>query len=59
MKVSDLMSKKMAFLPHDAPAEDAAKLLAKPEITSILIEDRGKVIGTITDRDFVKQMIKD
>ncbi len=58
LKVSDVVSKKIVFLPHDAPVKEAARLLLETDANSIAIEDRGQVLGIVTVRDFAKLYLR-
>lgn len=57
MKVKDIM-KKAVTLDKDKTIKDAASLMSKKAIGSLIIIDKTKVIGIITERDVMKYLSK-
>ena len=53
MKIKDLMRKPIV-IEHDMMLSDAAKLMTKYSISSLLIVNNGEVIGIITYHDLVR-----
>ena len=53
MKIKDLM-KKPIVIEHDMMLSDAAKLMTKYSISSLLIVNDGEVLGIITYHDLVR-----
>jgi CBS domain-containing protein len=54
IRVSDVMSKDIVFLSHDASAKEAARILLENGANSIVIEDRGQVLGIVTVMDLAR-----
>ncbi|HEY9088473.1 MAG TPA: CBS domain-containing protein [Anaerolineaceae bacterium] len=53
MKVSDVMTKNIKVIPHNATVRDAAKLMKDIDTGFVPVIDSENVIGVITDRDIV------
>jgi len=53
MKIEDLM-KKPIVIEKDMSLADAAKLMTKYSINSLIIENNGKIVGIITHHDLIK-----
>ena len=51
MRISDVMTKDVAVLPPSARLQDAARRMREADTGFIPIEENGKIIGTVTDRD--------
>ena len=51
--VKDIMSKNMIKMNTDSTVLEVAKTLAKRNVSSMLLEDSGKIIGILTERDLV------
>ncbi|MBI3023702.1 MAG: CBS domain-containing protein [Thaumarchaeota archaeon] len=43
-------------IPADATVEDAAKVMDRQSCSCLLVEDRGKVVGIVTERDIVRRV---
>lgn len=59
MLVADILKSKgsgVVTSPPSLPVADAARLLAEKRIGSILILDRGKVAGILSERDIVRAL---
>ena len=59
MLVSDILKSKgdvVVTAPPGMPVAEAARLLAEKRIGSILILDRGKVAGILSERDIVRAL---
>lgn len=59
MLVSDILKSKgitVVSAPPSMPVTDAARLLAEKRIGSILILERGKVAGILSERDIVRAL---
>jgi CBS domain-containing protein len=52
-KLADLMTADPITLPHTATLVEAAEQMARSDIGDVVIEDKGKVCGLVTDRDIV------
>lgn len=58
MEVQAIMSKRIASLPPDATAADAAKLMKEEDVGAILaLGPDKKPIGIVTDRDLVIRVV--
>lgn len=54
--VEDIMSKDIAKIGADKNVQEVADLMAKRNISSVLVEDNGKIIGILTERDLVRNV---
>jgi CBS domain-containing protein len=54
--VKDIMSKNMIKMNTDSTVLEVAKTLAKRNVSSVLLEDSGKIIGILTERDLVRNV---
>jgi signal-transduction protein with cAMP-binding, CBS, and nucleotidyltransferase domain len=54
--VEDIMSKNMIKMNTDSTVLEVAKTLAKRNVSSVLLEDSGKIIGILTERDLVRNV---
>lgn len=57
LKVKDIMSKNVIFLSKDKSVFDAIKLMAEKSISTIIVEEKNKLLGIITERDLVKKIL--
>ncbi|AFM42072.1 putative signal-transduction protein containing cAMP-binding and CBS domains [Desulfosporosinus acidiphilus SJ4] len=57
MKVSDVMTSTVDWAGSKTSVADAARLMKKDDVGSIPICDNGKVVGMITDRDIVLNVV--
>ena len=53
----DFMTKKVIKIEKSKNALAAAKLMAKAEVGSLVVVERGKPVGIITDRDILVQVV--
>ncbi len=58
VKAKDIMQKKILTVPENTPLYTAAKLMTTNKIGCLPIIGRGKLIGIITEADFVKFFTK-
>jgi signal-transduction protein with cAMP-binding, CBS, and nucleotidyltransferase domain len=54
--VGDIMSKDIIKIDADKSIRDVANAMAERNISSILVEDSGKIIGILTERDLVRNV---
>ena len=54
--VGDIMSKDIVKIDADKSIQDVANAMAERNISSILVEDSGKIIGILTERDLVRNV---
>lgn len=59
VKVGQCMTVGVFTLPADKTVRDAARLLRKTNVGSIIVTQRGKAKGIITERDIVYKVIAD
>ncbi len=52
--VSDIMSKDLVTVKSNQTLEDAANLMLEKGVSSVLVKNRRKILGIVTDKDFVK-----
>lgn len=56
MRVKDVMTKRLITIDVDRSVYDAIKLMRKKKVSRLLVKDKGKIIGIITERDVVKRL---
>jgi CBS domain-containing protein len=54
--IEDIMSKDIVKIDADKSIQDVANIMADRNISSILVEDSGKIIGILTERDLVRNV---
>jgi len=57
IKVGDVMSKNVISVTRDASIIEVAKLMEKYNVGSIVVADKKKAEGIITERDIVRKLI--
>jgi CBS domain-containing protein len=57
--VKEIMTEKVISLPTSKKTIDALELMVKKDVGSIIILQRGKLYGIITERDIVRRITKD
>ncbi len=57
--VGDVISKDFFSVDTDSSIKDAAKLMVEKKISSLAVAHSGKLMGILTDSDFVKMMAMD
>jgi len=57
MKVKDIMTKNLIKTSIESTVSDAAKIMDGKNIGSLLIEENGKIIGIITERDILRKIV--
>jgi CBS domain-containing protein len=57
LKVEDIMVEDVVTVDSDASVMQAVKLMNKNEIGCLIVIRRGKAVGIITERDFLKRII--
>jgi PAS domain S-box-containing protein len=55
--ISEIMSRNVCSIDADADIEQAAKLMAERDISSIPVTEDGRVVGIFTERDMLKRVI--
>jgi len=57
VKVRDLMTKTLVVVDSDATALQAARIMDKRRVSSVLVSERGKLCGIITDHDIISRVV--
>ena len=52
--IKEVMSRNVTTLPSDTPVSEVAKCMVQKSISCVPIVDDGKLVGIISERDFVK-----
>ena len=52
--VKEIMSKNVATVAPDAPLQEAARLMLERKIGCVVVADKGRLVGILTESDFVK-----
>ena len=56
-KARDVMTKKVVFVKRDTPLKEVAEVMGKHGISGVpVVENGGKVVGIISEKDFLFQM---
>jgi CBS domain-containing membrane protein len=58
LQVHEIMGRKLITTHADTTAEEAAKILIDKKIGCLPVVDEGRLVGIITERDFVKAFCK-
>jgi CBS domain-containing protein len=56
-RVRDAMVPDPASLAADATAEDAGRLLARPEVRAVFVVDSGTLTGVVTRKTLVREVV--
>jgi CBS domain-containing protein len=59
LKVEDVMVKDVVTVSSDKSAKDAADMMNRYEIGCLLVVNRGKAVGILTERDLLKRVISE
>ena len=54
-KVGDAMTMNPITIPSSKTLRDAAKIMAKEHVGSLLVTEENKIVGILTERDIVKK----
>ena len=57
LRVSDVMVKEVVTIDEEASVKEAAEIMNKLEISSVIATRDGKSIGIITERDLLKRIV--
>jgi CBS domain-containing protein len=57
IKVSDVMHKGLIVVDSNESIENAAKLMKENEIGSVIVMEKGKGVGIVTERDIVRRVV--
>lgn len=56
VKARDIMTEKVIFVSQDSPLAETAKVMAQNTISGLPVVDGGKIIGVISEKDFLTHM---
>lgn len=56
MKVKEIMSRRLITIDVDRNINDAIKLMKRKKVSRLLVKDKGKIIGIITERDIARRL---
>ena len=57
VRVRDAMDTKLVKIEKDRPAIEALKLMIDNGVWSVLVTDKGVIVGVMTERDFIRRCI--
>src|SRR3972149_2686759 len=57
LRVSDVMVKEVVTIDEEASVKEAAEVMNKLEISSVIATKNGKSVGIITERDLLKRIV--
>ena len=57
MEVKDVMNRKVIALEHWNTAQEAAKLMKKHRIGSVIIKKGNRAVGIVTERDLIEKVV--
>lgn len=55
--VSKFINKKMTIIASDLTIQDAAKVMAESKVGSILVFEKNKIIGMVTENDILRDIV--
>jgi len=58
MNVKDIMVEEVITVEAESTVKDAVKLMNKHEIGCLIVEEEEKVVGIVTERDFLRRIIE-
>ncbi|RME80156.1 MAG: CBS domain-containing protein [Methanobacteriota archaeon] len=57
IKVSDVMKSNVIVIPAGAPVVEAAKLMSKHSIGSVVVIEENEARGIVTERDIIRKVV--
>lgn len=57
LETKSIMIKKVVTFPRQAPLKTIAKEMAKKNISCVVLVERGKPVGVLTERDVMKKIV--
>jgi CBS domain-containing protein len=57
MRVSDVMTKRIVYLPSETPLDEAARAMAEADIGDVVVTEGANLAGMATDRDIVVRAV--
>ena len=58
MELKDIMVKNVITVNPNATVKDATKLMNKHNIGCLIVVDKGKVVGIVTERDILRKIVE-
>lgn len=58
MEIEDIMVQKVITIDSNATVREAARLMNRQEIGSLIVVKQGKVVGIMTERDLLKKVVE-
>lgn len=59
LKVEDVMVREVVTMDENSTVKEAAEIMNKFEIGSLIVVSKGKALGIVTERDLLKRVIAD
>jgi len=57
LKVAEAMTKRPVIVSPDIVLLDCAKLMLKRSVGSVIVKDKGKVLGILTEKDILRKVV--
>ncbi len=57
LRVRDIINRRITKLKDGASVKEAADIMLKSNIGSVLVERKGRSVGIVTERDVVKKIV--
>jgi CBS domain-containing protein len=57
VRVADVMTKRIVYLPAETPLDEAARAMAETDIGDVVVTDGANLAGMVTDRDIVTRSV--
>jgi CBS domain-containing protein len=57
LKIQDVMIREVITLDENATVKEAAQIMNKFEIGSLIVVSKGKAVGIVTERDLLKRVV--
>jgi CBS domain-containing protein len=57
VRVSDVMTKRIVYLPSQTPLDEAARAMAEADIGDVVVTEGANLAGMATDRDIVVRAV--
>ncbi|MEM2139858.1 MAG: CBS domain-containing protein [Nitrososphaera sp.] len=54
--VEEIMSRKVVSVDADASAQKAAEIMAKKNVSSVMLKDGDRIVGILTERDLARNV---
>jgi CBS domain-containing protein len=57
VRVADVMTKRIVYLPLETPLDEAARAMAEADIGDVVVTEGANLAGMVTDRDIVTRSV--